>query len=225
MLIGNPHINRYLQCSCNHPPVASHGERTSRDSRSTLYYNELSSQRLQEGFWFTALHTLISPTSTNNEKDPPTGSINLDDLHTKASADQDQGNRSFPEVLYQVYQGRSHQMWSGRVTIVCALVCNSCNVWNLDALDHFWDHFWTKTAVRWQTSACMNILATSTNFGLPIDRLKNRKYFGGWSSLGKLRRDSTTLFAAISQVSARGTYNMHAVCVWVVDGCPAEAWC
>ena len=75
---------------------------------------------------------------------------------------------------------------------------------------------------HWQTSACMNILATSTNFGLPIDRLKNRKYFGGWSSLGKLRRDSTTLFAAISQVSARGTNNMHAVCVWVVDGCPAE---
>ena len=63
----------------------------------------------------------------------------------------------------------------------------------------------------------MNIRATSTNFDLPIDRLKNRKYFGGWSSLGKLRRDSTTLFAAISQVSACGTYNMHAyVCgLWM----------
>ena len=27
------------------------------------------------------------------------------------------------------------------------------------------------------TSVCMNILATTTNFGLPIDRLKNGKYF------------------------------------------------
>ena len=26
VLIENPHINRYLQCSCNHPPVASHRE-------------------------------------------------------------------------------------------------------------------------------------------------------------------------------------------------------
>ena len=70
----------------------------------------------------------------------------------------------------------------------------------------------------------MNILATSTNFGFPIDHLKNGKYFEGWSLLWKLRRDSTALFAAILQVSARGAYNTHAVCVWIVDGgCSAEA--
>ena len=34
------------------------------------------------------------------------------------------------------------------------------------------------------SSACMNMLVTSTNFSLPIDRIK--KYFGQWSSLGGL---------------------------------------
>ena len=37
-ILRNPHINRYLQCSCNHTPVASHGERTSRDRATVNKY-------------------------------------------------------------------------------------------------------------------------------------------------------------------------------------------
>ena len=68
VLIGNQYINRYLQCfAITHPwlhTVKEHPE----TAGAPYIINELSSQRLQEGFWFTALHTLISPTSTNNSR-------------------------------------------------------------------------------------------------------------------------------------------------------------
>ena len=172
-ILRNPHINRYMQCSCNHTPVASHEERTTVYNTDSVSSHARTAGRV-------SVHTLISPTSTSTNK---SSSISLDDLHCKASADQDQGNRSFPEVLYQIY----------------------CSYGR--ALDVKWLGYYSMCLIMQQSDGRRPCAwsATSTNFGFPIDRLKNREYFGGWGSLEKIRRDSTTLFAAILQVSAHGT--------------------
>ena len=52
----------------------------------------MSSQGLQEGFWFTALYTLFSPTPTDEsrQRDSPTKVQDLDNPHSTAAADQNQ---------------------------------------------------------------------------------------------------------------------------------------